>query len=182
MCELSKEDKDLFAKATKDVTKIANKPVLSKKTSNIKTKKMKNKCLITDVFSYGNYDFTNNDCSPVSAHQSMFFQQSGVRKQDIKKLKKGLFTIEITEDLHVKTESIAEKSIHLFLQEAMQHNYKHGLLIHGKGYNSNSEKPALKNLVKQMLTGHPNILALCSAKPKDGGTGAVYILFKNKRH
>ena len=181
MTKLTNEDKALFAEATSDVGLLKTKVIISKKKMKkqplAKLAKRKFKQSTPPEINYQNH-FFNNDISLVSAHQTLFFQQPSIRKQDITTLKKGLFHIEITEDLHGKTEQAAEIAIHTFLHEAVHYQCKYGLLVHGKGYNSDSEKPILKNLVNQLLTSHPNILAFCSAKPKDGGTGAVYILFK----
>lgn len=180
MTKLTEEDKALFAEATEGVTSVNRKVIVAKNKPNTRAKiKFSKKQKLNRTENIDRF-FLNERIAPVSAHESLFYQQPSIRKQDIIKLKKGFFPIEITEDLHGKTESIAENSIHSFIQEAIEHQCKYGLIIHGKGYNSNSEQPILKNLVNQLLTGHSNILAFCSAQQKDGGTGAVYILFKTK--
>ncbi len=176
MSKLTEEDRALFALETTGVKSIKTKVILSKKPPK-KPKQIKpNQLLKLDIEKHYSDQYTSN----VSAHQNISYQQSGVRKKDIVRLKKGLFAIDITEDLHGKTTDMAESSVYSFIQEAIEHQCKYGLLVHGKGYNSNSEKPILKNLVNQILNGHPSVLAFCSAQPKNGGTGAVYILFKSK--
>jgi len=175
MTKLTEQDKALFAEATAGVGAVKTKVIISKNKPKKPTLKKHQK---TPHEIEVQQHFLDISISPVSAHQSLFFQQPSIRKQDITKLKKGEFNIEITEDLHGQTEIVAEQAIHIFLHEATQHQCKYGLLVHGKGYNSNSDNPILKNLVNQILSNHPKILAFCSAKPKDGGTGAIYILFK----
>ena len=178
MTKLTDEDKALFANATQNVDRLKTNKIVPKSKPN-KRIKIRPK-VATDILI--DKQFTDSNLKPVSAHQSLFFQQPGVRKQDITKLKKGLFSLDITHDIHGKTEVIAEDSIHHFIHEAIQHRCKYGLLVHGKGYNSDIEQPILKNLVNQVLNHHPYILAYCSSQPKDGGTGAVYILFKTKQY
>ncbi len=53
-------------------------------------------------------------------------------------------------------------------------------LVHGKSKRPDDAKPILKNLVNQRLREYSNVLAFCSATAKDGGSGAVYILLKNR--
>jgi DNA-nicking Smr family endonuclease len=54
-------------------------------------------------------------------------------------------------------------------------------IIHGKGYGSNNQGPIIKPLVNKWLQQRNEILAFCSARPNDGGTGAVYVLLKTLR-
>jgi len=51
-------------------------------------------------------------------------------------------------------------------------------IIHGKGLSNQTQPPLLKNQVNRWLRCHPAVLAFCSAQPKDGGTGALYVLLK----
>ena len=52
-------------------------------------------------------------------------------------------------------------------------------IIHGKGYRSGERQPVLKRKVNYWLRLRPDVLAFCSATPRDGGTGAVYVLLRN---
>jgi DNA-nicking Smr family endonuclease len=54
------------------------------------------------------------------------------------------------------------------------------MIIHGRGLKSH-EGPVLKNCVVNWLSSgilSSYVLAFCSARPCDGGTGAVYVLLK----
>ncbi|MDH5572217.1 MAG: Smr/MutS family endonuclease, partial [Gammaproteobacteria bacterium] len=53
-------------------------------------------------------------------------------------------------------------------------------IIHGKGYGSVSQQPVLKQFVNYWLRQREDIMAFCSARQADGGTGAVYVLLKTK--
>lgn len=177
MKKLSNEDKDLFAQALDGVTEITHKQVVSPKINYRKPVKLHSKSFLSETNLAG---FNSPSSQLVSCHESLLFQQPGVRKQDMERLRKGKFKIEIAEDLHGMTEIEAEKSIHNFILEASQYACRFGLLVHGKGYNSATEQPIIKNLVNHQLRQYPQILAFCSASQKDGGTGAVYIYFAKK--
>ena len=64
------------------------------------------------------------------------------------------------------------------MQQAQARGHRCLLVIHGKGYYSSSGEPILKNLLKNWLPLQPDVIAFHSAKPKDGGTGAIYLLIK----
>ncbi len=51
-------------------------------------------------------------------------------------------------------------------------------IIHGKGYRSGARGPLLKIAVNLWLRRHPDVMAFTSARPIDGGTGAVYVLLR----
>jgi len=114
----------------------------------------------------------------VSAEEFIFFARSGVQLKRQKQLRQGKVTIEDQHDLHGLTIDHAREDLQAFIQFAQQHQMRCVLLVHGKGYRANSEQPILKNKVNSWLRQHPDVLAFSSAQPKDGGTGAVYILIK----
>ena len=51
-------------------------------------------------------------------------------------------------------------------------------IVHGKGYRSADNHPVLKNNLNLWLRQHKDVQAFCSAPPKDGGTGAVFVLLQ----
>jgi len=65
-----------------------------------------------------------------------------------------------------------------FLAEQIAFSNRCALIIHGKGHGSGNKYPVLKNVAVQVLMKDPHVLAFTSAQPRDGGTGAVYVLFK----
>jgi DNA-nicking Smr family endonuclease len=52
------------------------------------------------------------------------------------------------------------------------------MVIHGKAFSQSGQQPVLKSYVNDWLRQLPQVLAFCSAQPKDGGSGALYILIK----
>jgi DNA-nicking Smr family endonuclease len=49
-------------------------------------------------------------------------------------------------------------------------------IVHGKGLRSGHRGPVLKAAVNAVLRRTGAVLAYVSARPVDGGTGAVYVL------
>ena len=55
------------------------------------------------------------------------------------------------------------------------------LVVTGRGLNSTDQVPVLKEGVQQWLTRgrvSKQVLGFCTAKPKDGGAGAIYVLLR----
>lgn len=108
----------------------------------------------------------------------LYFKQPGVQEKVIRKLKRGQFRTEATADLHGKTAGQARQLLTKFLKDCHHRNNRCVLIIHGKGYGSTNRKPVIKNRINTWLRESGVVLAFCSARPEDGGTGAVYVLLK----
>ncbi len=115
---------------------------------------------------------------PVSAFETLLYHQKGIRLQELSKLKKGDFEVAAELDLHGLTLDDAKTVMHEFIREAYHLKKRYIRIIHGKGYNSRDEYPALKNLVNQELRALKAVLAFRSAPVRNGGTGAVNVFLK----
>ena len=112
---------------------------------------------------------------------SLSFCRSGIQKSIFKKLKKGQYKVGAELDLHGHTRPEAQVTLTKFIQLAREDDIRCVRIIHGKGYGSNNQGPKLKPMVNKWLQQRNEILAFCSARPSDGGTGAVYVLLKSLR-
>ena len=52
-------------------------------------------------------------------------------------------------------------------------------VIHGKGLGSGPRGPVIKQSVNVILRRTDAVVAFCTARPVDGGTGAIYVLLKS---
>lgn len=96
--------------------------------------------------------------------------------RDRRRFKKGQIPIEASLDLHGMTLEAARDAFSTFLTAAVSKQQRCIRIVHGKGHHDSP--PVLKNGVYQWLPQSSAVLAYCSAQPKDGGTGAVYVLLK----
>ena len=115
------------------------------------------------------------NCSKISPEGYLFKADPSLGPKIIRRLKQGSYDLEATLDLHGCTLSQCEDDLEDFLQESLEARLRCVLIIHGKG-----SQAILKNHVNDYLQYHSQVLAFCSAKPKDGGMGAVYILLKKQ--
>jgi len=105
----------------------------------------------------------------------------GIDRRILKKLKRGDYAVQAHLDLHGLTSEEARVEVERFLDAARAANRRCVLLIHGRGHNSKEGVPVLKERLKVWLTrgriGHA-VLAFATARPADGGAGAVYVLLR----
>ena len=112
-----------------------------------------------------------------SAEETIFFARSDLPKRTIQRLKRGIAPVEDTLDLHGFTIEQARSTLFHFIHTCRITNKHYLLVIHGKG--RRLTKPSvLKNKTIVWLQQMPPVLAFCSAQPRAGGTGALYILLK----
>ncbi len=116
----------------------------------------------------------------VGAGDALSFQRPGVRPQVVRRLRRGLFPIESELDLHGSSQSQARDQLAQFLAACSYAGLRCVRIIHGKGYRSGARGPILKIAVDLWLRRHGEVLAFTSARPIDGGTGAVYVLLRVK--
>jgi DNA-nicking Smr family endonuclease len=114
----------------------------------------------------------------VEPEGTISFCETGIQKGVFRKLRSGQYRISDELDLHGASIKQAKKILMYYLQETPQFESCCVRIIHGKGNRSGNSKPVLKTQVNHWLIEHERVLAFHSAKDKDGGTGAVYVLLK----
>jgi DNA-nicking Smr family endonuclease len=121
----------------------------------------------------------SDDYSPdIETGEELLFVRGGIQQRVLRKFRRGQYTIEAELDLHGCTISEAREQVSQFLQRARASNKRCVRIIHGKGLSSIGKLPILKVKVNSWLRQKDEVLAFCSARPNDGGTGAVYVLLK----
>jgi DNA-nicking Smr family endonuclease len=108
----------------------------------------------------------------------LFYRRDGVQSRLFQRLKRGQLRIESELDLHGMTIAIAKEALAHYLLKAQKENWRCVRIIHGKGKGSKEGIPVLKGRLNQWLQQRNAVLAFCSARAMDGGTGAVYVLLK----
>ena len=118
------------------------------------------------------------DLDAVSHEETLSFAVSGVQNTVLTKLRKGFFGIQAELDLHGLHIEGAKQEFLQFLNNSVFSGFRCVHIIHGKGYRSSENQPILKNQINRWLRQHKDVLAFCSAPPKQGGAGAVYVLLR----
>ncbi len=107
---------------------------------------------------------------------------NGVPPTVARRLHRGDFSVQAHFDLHGLGVQDAHEAFDAFLNRCVAAGKRAVLIIHGRGLSSPS-KPVLKSKVYQWLTTSPWhrwVIAFTSARLCDGGTGATYVLLRQK--
>jgi len=108
----------------------------------------------------------------------------GFDRKVMQKLKDGLFPVQDHIDLHGCTREEAEIKVTDFLLRSHRVGFRCVLVVHGRGLNSEDHIPVLKERIPLWLSrGSVKriVLAFSTARPFDGGTGAIYILLRRPK-
>jgi DNA-nicking Smr family endonuclease len=126
----------------------------------------------------GAYGDADGAPSSTGAAEALSFRRAGVRTQELRRLRRGLYPIEDELDLHGLGQIAARDNLAEFIAHNRDAGRRCVKIIHGKGYRSGARGPILKIAVDSWLRRHVDVMAFTSARPIDGGTGAVYVLLR----
>lgn len=110
--------------------------------------------------------------------EELYYRSEGVQQAVLRKLRRGHFQVGAALDLHGMTVAAAKQALTAFLHEVRREDISCVRIIHGKGKGSRHRGPILKQKVNHWLRQRDEVLAFCSARAVDGGTGAVYVLLR----
>jgi DNA-nicking Smr family endonuclease len=105
----------------------------------------------------------------------------GVSNETVQKLEAGEFAVRSHVDLHGMPLDDARVVVDEFLAERQRSGDRCVLIITGKGRNSPRQVGVLREGIPQWLARGPSsrrVLAFVTARPCDGGEGALYVLLR----
>jgi DNA-nicking Smr family endonuclease len=120
------------------------------------------------------------DPAELETGEELSFARPGLQHTVLRKLRRGQYSVEKELDLHGLTVEEARQALAAFLHHCTAGRLRCVRIIHGKGNSSFNKQPVLKGRVNHWLRHRSEILAFCSARPVDGGTGALYVLLRRR--
>ncbi|SLJ84566.1 Smr/MutS family protein [Psychrobacter sp. DAB_AL43B] len=114
--------------------------------------------------------------NPVAGEAYLSYKNPTLQTKVFTQLKQGKLRWYDAVDIHGCTIEEARVAMTQLLSQAKQNNETMVKIVHGKG-----SEAILKTCVNGWLRQLPEVLAFCSAPPKDGGNGAVLVLLKKSR-
>jgi DNA-nicking Smr family endonuclease len=112
----------------------------------------------------------------------------GLDKRTALRLKRGQIKLEGRIDLHGHRRTEAHAMLNAFIEGSYGAGKRCVLVITGKGWGSglarHGREGVLRQAVPRWLNSGPlraRVLAIATAQPKDGGTGALYVLLRRRR-
>ena len=175
--ELSDLDKAAFLDAMKGVKRLNHAQKHTAASPLLPTKRRQNPAAENnqaDLFQFSDYETRES----VSFDALIEFFRSGIQHKMIRKMRTGEYHIEAKLDLHGMIVVDARDALARFIMDCQRRKLRQVLIIHGKGRANHD--PILKNKLNHWLRQTEDVLAFCSAKSKEGGTGALYVLLKQK--
>ena len=108
----------------------------------------------------------------------------GFDRRVLRKLRRGEFSVQGHLDLHTMSRKEARAAVEKFVNDSLVAGHRCVLIVHGRGHHSPDQIPVLKNVLRAWLSrgriGRA-VLAFASARPVDGGAGALYVLLRRTR-
>ena len=111
---------------------------------------------------------------------TLSYRAEGIQDSVVRKLRRGQYRIEREVDLHGLNRDRAKEAVVRFLALCQDQDLRCVRIIHGKGNGSPNSGPVIKSLLDGWLRKRRDVLAFCSARQVDGGTGAVYVLLRRR--
>lgn len=175
--EIKQDDRELFRQSVGDVAPIKQDTVQEHfpRPRAVPVKTRADERAVMDALALGDFE-----PEEVEAGEEILFKRHGIQERVFRKLQRGQFSIEAELDLHGLKIDAAREALSQFLSGVRSTRQRCVRIIHGKGRGSPDGKPVLKMRLQGWLRQRDEVLAYCSARPRDGGTGAVYVLIKRR--
>lgn len=177
--KVSAEEQALFRAAVADVVPLKHEKVLLQPGKRPPPKPIQRirdeEQVIDDMLS------DSLDPSDLETGEELMYCRPGLQHSVLRKLRRGQYSVGAELDLHGMRVAEARQALGTFLHHALADNIKVVRIIHGKGNGSLNKQPVLKGKVNHWLQQRIEVLAFCSTRPVDGGTGAIYVLLRRAR-
>ncbi|MBI5505521.1 MAG: Smr/MutS family protein [Deltaproteobacteria bacterium] len=167
---------EAFAEATRGVSRIRSEPrVRSKEPPDFGRIAAGRREDLADLAGAVGFDVAFHD-------HYVRGRADGVSRETLSNLEKGGFAVAAHLDLHGMVLEDAQAAVDEFLKEQQRRGHRCVLLVTGKGRNSPGQQGVLREKVPEWLARGPSarrVLAFVSARPCDGGVGALYVLMRS---
>ena len=124
----------------------------------------------------GNFDLNYND-------EHVEGSILGIDPHLLRKLRQGELSWQAHLDLHGFHVEEARELLQRFIHDQHRRGHRCLLLVHGRGLHSPEKEPVIKpSLIRWLTRGFLRkiVLAFVSARPHDGGAGALYVLLRQR--
>ncbi|MEA5446180.1 Smr/MutS family protein [Gammaproteobacteria bacterium AB-CW1] len=171
---ITDEDSELFRQAVGDVRPIRDDSATVQRRrppARARFRRQDDQAVVRESLE-GDWD------EPLETGEELRFARPGLNGDVLRRLRRGRIPVRDQLDLHGMNWREAQECLRLFFAECHDMGYGCVRIVHGKGLRSGNRGPVLKTKLNTWLQKRDDILAFCSARPNDGGTGAVYVLLQ----
>ena len=114
--------------------------------------------------------------SLLETDDALSFRRPGIGPEVVRKLRRGVWSIQAQLDLHGLRRDEARERLSRFVHDARRSGLRCVRVIHGKGHGSPGREPVLKAKVQAWLVQKKEVIAFAQARASDGGNGALMVL------
>ncbi|WP_246490789.1 Smr/MutS family protein [Chitinivorax tropicus] len=125
-------------------------------------------------------DWSEWEFGPETGNEPAFVRP-GMRRDTLKKLRRGHWVVDAQIDLHGLVVDEARFEIAQFLYLCRRDNKRCVRIIHGKGLGSRNRESVLRAKVPGWLVQRDEVLAFCQARRVDGDCGALIVLLRGPK-
>lgn len=122
----------------------------------------------------------DTDVLAANSGDALRFQRPSVGRRTMRRLSRGSFAVQGEIDLHGMTLAEAKPRLTEFIEESVRNGRRCVRVVHGKGLGSGRQGAVLKPNVDRWLRRWDSVLAFVSSRQVHGGTGAIYVLLKDR--
>lgn len=176
--KLDEEDRKLFRDAVRDVKPLRHDrhiPVPRRRPARARFTRADRLAVLEESLT----GFMSDPL--VASGDELSFRRPGIPEQVLRRLRRGEFRVDDEIDLHGLTVAQSKAALRDFLASALARHASCVRIIHGKGLRSGHRGPVLKSAVSGLLRRSSAVVAYTSARPVDGGTGALHVLLARTR-
>lgn len=171
---LTPEERDLFRREAADAAPLSGSQRRRPEPATPSTRPLSREADEAAVIA----SLLDQDPEDVETGEEFMFRRPGIQLATLRRLRRGQYRCDAELDLHGQFVNTARHALAVFLAEARELDHRCVRIIHGKGLRSGNRGPVLRQKVAGWLRQRNEVLAYCSARRVDGGTGAVYVLLK----
>ncbi len=167
------DDNDLFRSAMGDVKPLASdraEPVRKRPPPVARFSRADDQAVLRESVDPA------SDIEPTGTGDDTHYRRAGVSASVMRKLRRGQYIVEDELDLHGHSVAAARLVLADFLDDCAAAGKRCVRVIHGKGLRSGHRGPVLRPNIIAWLRRWDRVLAFATARPVDGGTGAMYVL------
>jgi len=112
--------------------------------------------------------------------EELAYARAGIQERVLRRLRRGHYAMQAVLDLHGLSRAEAAEALAAVLADCRARGLTGVRIIPGKGRRSANEGPVLRPAVATWLRRRAEVLAFCTARPVDGGAGALYVLLARR--
>ncbi len=183
------DDYEIWKNVTKSIKTYSNNKISHKARESLIVKKKRSKTpnsiaknISVTIFDKTTQQIPTNKNSLTVDLRNLDNNKTGIDRNTLKRIKKGIYQIDDTLDLHGTKLIEAELSVKSFIKQAFMKQQRFLLIITGKGLEGKGQ--IRKNISSWLndLDFSKMILAFSSADKKDGGEGAIYVKLRRNKN